>query len=289
MDEKYEKYKAAAAKANMSPEELGLIEICLSMLVVFDALSVDYAQKFCDMMKASETDEGRAKYGTVQPFAKDGTCRSMNNRLKKIINQFSDKMSLICRPKNGDMFDEEMCNAMDAADNMLRETIDAYGRFLDWKLSRKTLSTALDPKMLSIILKCITFCDLSANIYDHISGKANFPIIATIPKYKFLRLDVIHEQIVKMLTYMDFRDTKGRPLKFNLVGVKKCKESQDVLDDIIRIVYSTEFINGIFEARTGNNPNFGDGKYKSFLPSLEKTTLSIEKYNELYKSKFRYD
>lgn len=278
----------AKQKQQFTDQELGIIEICLSMLVVFDALSIERVQNFCDAMHASETEDGRRKFDIVQPFARNGTCRAMNNRLQKLISRFSSDMLSICRSKNEERFDVQMSNAMDAADEMLHDVIQAYVRLLDWKLSRKTLSTAVDPKMLSKILTCIVFCDLSANIYDHITSSANFQIIAEIPKYRFLRLDALHEQVVKMLTYMDFRDTKGKPLKFNLVGVKKSPESQAVLDDIIRIVYSSEFINGIFEARTGQNPNFGNGKYKSFLPSLESSTLSIEKYKELYKTKFHY-
>lgn len=275
----YKEFKTLLeSKDKESEVDRDLIEICLMMSVTFDAIVIDHVQSLCDTIGASSSENGTARYGTIQLFCKDGTCRAMNNRLKKLIRQYSDKLSYICN------FDEErIANAMDAAYEILKEPMFAYYRYLQCECES---GNAQDYVMLSKILFIICILDLAANIYDNITSKNNFQIIGDIPKYKFLRMDTIYEQVVKMLSYMDFKDNNDNELKIDLKAIKMSKQSLEICDDIISIVYSAEYVNKIFIARTGNNPNLGMGEFKSLLPSLENRTLTMEEYSNKYKNLF---
>lgn len=275
-------------KKKYDQQELLSMEICLSMLLMFDVLTIDYIQRFSDMLAASGTPEGRERYNIVQPFAKDGQCRAMNGRLRKLISRFTSNANSLCAPKKDcPDFSQQISNSIEEAQEILDVPMSAYERFINYKLSRKTLSTPQDPVMLSIILKCIVFLDIAAGIYDNITAEANYPFLANYHCYKMLRMDSLHKQIVGMLSYMDFLDTNGKPLHYNLSGVKNCKESTEIIDDIIYIIYSAEYINRIFGARTGIYPDYGGGEYKSIVPRFDACTKPLSFYFDKYKDKYK--
>lgn len=278
-----------SGKVPMPKERIFVLETCLTMLVTLDALSVQYVQKFHDMVKGSGSEIDREWYGTVQPFANDGKVRSMNNRLHKLIKQFEAELYGICKKSTEDdeAFFASIADAMDATEEVLEAPAAAYSRLLEKRISEGNGDTKpLDPKLLSALLRCIVFCDMSANVYDNITSKSNFEIVGREPRYKFLRLDRIFNQIIKMLTYMDFKDTEGKPLAYDLTGLKMSKESLEIADDIFHILYSAEYIGVMIKARSGRELKVGDAEFKSIIESFEKDTLPIWQYTEKYKNKY---
>lgn len=274
----YKEFKAALDKKVLTEEDKINIEMLLMIQLTFDAIIIDHVQSLCDTIKASSSGKSMVKYGTIQQFAKDGKCRSMNNRLQKLVRQYSENLSNICH------FNEQaVADAMDAAYDMLHTPMMAYYRYLK---NECRSGGAKDIVMLTKILFIICALDLAANIYDNITSERNYKVIAEVPKYKFLRMDSIYEQIVKMLTYMDFKDKNGDNLKLDLKAIKMSEQSLSICDDIISIVYSVEYVNNLFIARTGQNPNIGNGDFKSMLPSLENKTLTIDEYNRKYQNLF---
>lgn len=271
----------------LDDREIALIEICLSMLATINAFTLQCAFDFSQMVAVSGTDEGYERWGVVQPFSKDGKVRSMNNRLTKLIRQHEKSILSLCRGDNRDAFAEKLSNSMDATEELLHETTDAYMRLLYQRIADSGNKTPQDPVLLSSLLRCIIFCDICSNVYLHISSEANFPDVGKVKSYRFMKMDIIYEQITKMLTYMDFLDTDGKILEYDLKGLMFSKDSMDISTDIMHILYSCEYLDAMIEARGGENPHLGSNKFKSLVPTFDDSTLSIEEYNEKYRNMYK--
>lgn len=281
------KIQLKSQSPHLSAEEIMVIELLMTMMCCINALCCNHVQRLVDIIKASATEEGRKKYGTARPYAKSGTIRSIINRLQKVNNEHMKSIEFLCDldRNNGKEFVARIADAMDAAEECLDEPMKAYVRYFYMKATKKTLSTPEDPEIMMQLMICVILTDINYNIYEHITGPNNFPFLKKVEKYKVFSCNDLHEQVVRLTSHIDLRDTNGKESKFNASGVMNSKESMEIFSDILTILYSTEFLDKIALARDGRDTLMRE-ECKSILPSYESKTKPIEFYRDKYKSMY---
>lgn len=272
---------------SMSVEEIMVIEILMTMMCCINAVCCNHIQSLVDIVKASETESGRRKYGTARPYAKSGTIRSIINRLQKVNNEHMKSIEFLCDldRNNGKEFVARIADAMDAAEECLDEPMKAYVRYFFMKATKKTLSTPEDPELMMQLMISVILTDINYNIYEHITGPNNFTFLKKVDKYKVFSCNDLHDQVVRLTHHIDMKDTNGEDSKFNASGVMNSKESMEIFSDILTILYSTEFLDKIAFARDGRDTLMRN-ECKSILPSYESKTKPISYYQEKYKNMY---
>ncbi len=266
----------------ITQEDYYVVELLLNLSLAVDSYVLPSIQRLVDALLASSTPSGRAKFGTTEDYTKSGTTRQLIKKLHKlVVNHSNDlaEISSINNPKYADIIVE----TVDYVDSNLSLISEALEHTLRRKLSIKTLSTPADVNIFTMFMLAIMYSELTMRIHADILE--SFPILKEERLrriYKPLSFEDIWTQIKKIIHNIEFKSSRGGILRYNMQGLKESKEVRDIYDDFAHIVYSTEFINGIFAIRTGVKDFISHSTAKSFADNFESITMPLAWYNEKY-------
>ena len=262
-----------------SEEDAPYIKILLALSICFGAIVNDYCFHFSELLLATGDASKSERYGIKETFCKDGVVRSMANKLSKLCTEYVRNMNVFGAGEEESL---KMCDCIDKAEELLEPITSAYKRMLLWKLTRKTLSTPYDPFLLEHMVMSFVLLSIAKMVWQNL--EYNFKDIAD--KHKFLKMQAIFDQMNKIWSKVEFHDDKMRVLTLNINTLVSCKEAREIADDIIAMVFSYDFHRELMKISCPEQ-KIEPRHHLSFLPSLDKITLTIEEFAQKYNSKYR--
>lgn len=280
------KMREFSSLETMTQSDVVVMELVSIVLAGLCDIAVSYCNTFARMIIMSKTQEGRDRYRIIEKFGEIGSYRAMATRLHSLCDKHSKNLDSIANKLGSYDKVSILVKNLDYVEDTFECIIKAYGRFIYQKVTKKTLSTPLDPGLFSDIILCIVYISIVQEVYDNIAY--NYPAFKGIEDHRFLRMNQINEQVRKMLNAFPYHDTKGNPLTYNINGLINCKEAKEMADDILKITYSVELLGDISYNNTEGRVNvFKDYDPKSIIDKYSPTTLDILEYSEKYNNKYK--
>lgn len=252
------------------------IELGLTCSTVMNALAVSRLLELHERLMASRQEEGRERYAYDQDYTKGGKVRavlySTRNRVRNIESRISQMVHRNATLGGAQGFEERIADGMDVFEDCIKPATDALHRFFIVKQVESGLKN--DVMMRADVLTASCICQINQGLFAYLVEQV--PAIGCFRSYTALsgrQMLSQAEKISQCLVGRDFTD-----------WCQTDKRCIDICQDIARMVFSTEVVGKVLEAR-------GEGKpiplHKSCVEGFESGTMSLNYYRLHYDAMYR--
>lgn len=259
----------------------------ISIVVCISAIAVQQIYCFLNLLDRSSKEEYRQQNDLTQNFVASGNIRSMIHKMRKLLDEWATNTDRICRSVvDVKDYSTKFADSIDYAEETISPIIAALRRYVTKYLSEYKEPRPDNNSLILELSMAIYLCDLSRHLFDSITSRKNFPILRDERDYNYLSLSKIWNQLFKIQSDLDIRDSDGKPTRFSIYNMLTTADVDAISDDIMYIVYSSEFSDKLYLIQTGIDLELRNSEYKSLIDSFESKTKSIRstcnKYRKMY-------
>jgi len=247
-----------------------IVEALVMVQVGINSIAEEELRKLCRVLIDSKDEEKMYDHLMHYDYGKNGVRHEAELILKDLERYDRELIKSLNRSasiyrenslnREAEELVSDMCDAMDATDNILDKHINSIKEFFKRKTPLGGDCCPIDPWMLQQMMLCDVLSGIATNIYD--KNKELEPALERAPIFSYMYFGYIHNRINRIWNKILLKNKYGKPLRYNvslilkhedLIG-KPDKEGHNnggILCKLRDTIYSTNFLDHCLYVRDG--------------------------------------
>lgn len=275
---------------SFSRQEQIEIDIEVAVLIAIGSITEDRIMRLGNMIKSSETEEGRQKYcirrnyhyhqGKQLPQMLYNVCRLYDRQIVMVIKEAAKQNEIEHEIEN---YKYHSCDMVDFSDEYLKHEFEQLRSMV--RKSVKECTDVEDLTMVGRIAEASILTNIGQTVWEHFC-KITPKIGQTVRFGVFNSLNFANA-IRSAAGKIDVRDANGNHLKMDVIIEKVKEDVSQHIEEIKSKIYHLDFVNRLIEARNGIAPEYEqigitEWALRDGFPKLDESLIEMdhERYRE---------